>query len=102
STMPLMIAEYPNRIPVENLKLLMAFGFFCAAAPTNTALNRRRGDQHNGQCGYAGLGCQDTLGNTLVVAAPFMAGACGSCGGCGGCGGGVYETFGAPNIGGWG
>nr|XP_053646088.1 uncharacterized protein LOC128698050 isoform X2 [Cherax quadricarinatus] len=32
----------PRRIPVENLKLIGALGFFCAAAPTN-AFHKRIG-----------------------------------------------------------
>ncbi|XP_042232841.1 uncharacterized protein LOC121873356 [Homarus americanus] len=83
---PLML---PRRIPVENLKLIAALGFFCAAAPTNAF--HRSNDPH-------GTSTVCTLG----VVTTNIGGGCGSCGGCGGCGGGYYATFGEASCGGWG
>ncbi|MPC41600.1 hypothetical protein E2C01_035201 [Portunus trituberculatus] len=67
---------YPRRIPVENLKMLGAMGFFCAAAPTNARrrnVNNTVNDTVTATCtshivaGNIGAGCGACVMVVIVV-----------------------------------
>ena len=60
------MTSYPGRIPVEKLKLLTAFGFFCAAAPTNIVLKKKEDSSKTRIGGITAAGAGLGLGMYLT------------------------------------